>query len=189
MADQLQLEAEELINALKLDYSNLGEFHLVGNAALGTTVKPDIDYQLYPNDLIYQEVAEKIQLDLAQKGLIQTVIRDLKQSNKYLVTGNFNYKGRLWTIDISITEPQEEYIDDAYEFLKNYYDKINDNNRPVIIRLKQFFLKKDMLWNGMSYYIYRTVLDNGGKTARDVFDYLKEKNINISRFKKKGNKG
>ena len=45
----LQTEGEGIVKDLALDelLNRFGEAHLVGNLALSTTVKPDIDYLVY----------------------------------------------------------------------------------------------------------------------------------------------
>jgi hypothetical protein len=180
MPNELQDKTEQIIEKLQLEEKLLsfGEVHLVGNAALKTTVKPDIDYQIYTENRKFLNSAISIKEILEGCDIKDVTIRELKQSNKVLVTGKY----QEWAIDISLTEPQNDYLNDAYAFYKEFYDKFNETNRKIIIKLKKYFLKKKMLWNGMSYYIYRAVIEESAIKPEDIFNYLKENNINISRF-------
>jgi hypothetical protein len=181
-----QEQAEEIIKELDLldSLSMFGEAHLVGNAALGTTVKPDVDYQIYATDE-FDVIAKGVKELLEGRGLDDIQIRDLKTTNKFLVTGKVDRFNTVWSVDISIARKEDNtYIDDAYIFFMHFSPKFTPEKRKIIVKLKQAFYKKNMLWNGMSYYIYRAVLDNNAKTVKDIFDYLSENKINISRFKR-----
>jgi hypothetical protein len=185
MPNGLQEKAEEIISKLSLNekLEPLGEAHLVGNVALRTTVKPDIDFQIYAEEDKFSENAEKVKSIMESSGISEVVSRELKQSNKVLITGIY-YEPQPWTVDVSITVPQDNYLNDAYAFYKVFSDKFNEVNRKTTVSLKKYFLKRKMLWNGMSYYIYRAVLDEDCKNPEDIFGYLKKNNINISRFKR-----
>lgn len=58
----LQKQAGRIIKKYDLlgRLSQFGEVHLVGNVALGVTVKPDIDFQIYTKRDLFTETAEKI---------------------------------------------------------------------------------------------------------------------------------
>ncbi len=169
-----------LINIL----SRFGETHLVGNVALGTTVKPDIDIQIYSDPTSWEKNAAQIINSFAKLGLDDFVQRDLKESGKYLISFATVIDGTRWTIDITQTVPSEDYLKDAYTFLLEYKDRLTTTNTRTIRSLKKYFLNRRMLHNSMSYYIYRAVLDYNIKNTKEMFGYLKDNNINIGRFKR-----
>lgn len=188
--NNLQDQAENLLKKYDIPdrFAKFGQAHLVGNVALKTTVKPDIDVQIYTSAESWQENAETIIKEFKKLGLTDYIKRELKESGKYLVSFAFIEKDLRWTLDITQTQPNEDYLKDAYKFYKEFHQKFNDKNIKTIIRLKKYFLKKNMLHHSMSYYIYRAVTDSSAESIEDIYNYLKENKINIRKFKGKNDK-
>ncbi len=172
----LQEQAEALVKNLKLveTLSIFGETHLVGNVALKTTIKPDIDIQVYANRNEYEDLSHKIKTKLEGLGLTFLNRYELSQSNKYLIKAEIKVEDATWTIDVTLTEPNNDYLRDAYKFYTDFSTKLNEDNRKTIMLLKEYFLKQNKLKYSMAYYIYRAVIDENAKTPQEIIKY-KEK--------------
>ncbi|NIM46533.1 MAG: hypothetical protein GTN40_00005 [Candidatus Aenigmarchaeota archaeon] len=184
---RLQEQAKRIITDYDLlnRLCQFGEAHLVGNVALGVTVKSDIDIQIYKKRTLFTETAEKIKDLLAKIGLKDTIIRDLKESGKTLVSTALLIDDVRWTIDITLVEPSDDFLRDAYAFYVQFGSRFTPGKQAIIIKLKRYFLKRGMLHGSMSYYIYRAVIDKNARNVKDIFDYLKQNKVNLSRFKKR----
>lgn len=88
-----------------------------------------------------------------------------------------------WTIDVTLVEPSSDFLRDAYVFYKQFGLKFTPEKQKIIVKLKRYFLKRGLLHNSMSYYIYRAVIDEDAKSIKDILNYLKQNKINLSRFK------
>lgn len=185
--NSLQVKAEELVQNFKFleIFSQFGEAYLVGNVALKTTVKPDIDFVIYVDRKKWEDVLGNIKNIFENHGLTDFHERLLKESDKYLLSYDYHLDGIKWTIDITLSDKRGDYLCDSYAFYKDFSDKFTPERILVIKKIKEYFWKRDMLRNSMSYYIYRAVIDHDAKNVHDIFDYLKENKINISRFKRK----
>ena len=182
----LQEKGEKLVLKFNLPHGleSIGEVHLVGNIALATTVKPDIDVQLYTNPTSWK-LNSKIIIDyFATFGLNSYITRDLKESHKYLVSFEYWVDEIRWTIDITQTVPSKDYLKDAYRFYLDYQDQFTDQKTKTIRELKKHFLDLDMLHHSMSFYIYQAVLEKEAISPDDVLAFIKSNQINIKRFKK-----
>lgn len=170
----LQKKAELIVNEYEFEeiLNSFGEAHIVGNVALKTTVKPDIDFQIYAKKENFQLLANKIMEKLLELKPNTIESHKLAQSDKYLVTATFIENKIIWTLDISLTEPNKDYLKDAYRFYVDFNSKLNDTNRSIIKKLKLDFLKENRLKNSMAYYIYRAVIDEGATTSNDVLKYI-----------------
>lgn len=185
---KLQDQAEKIIRHFDLEnfLSKFGKTHLVGNIALGTTVKPDIDFQIYSEPNVWAENSKNIIEYFQSFGLNDYITRDLKESGKYLTSiAYLDEDGVRWTIDITQTLPNTDYLKDAYRFYVDYKDKLTPENQKTILKLKQYFFDKEMLHHSMSFYIYTAVLDHHAKTVSDIYDYLKEHKVYLGKFKDK----
>jgi len=181
----LQKSAERITKAFDLPngLNTIGEAHLVGNIAFKTTVKPDIDIQIYSKDSEWQTNAEKIIAYFLNLKLERFIARNLKESNKYLVSFIYEDGEPLWTIDVVQTTPSTVYLKDAYRFFLDYHNKFTDQKRRIIRTLKEYFLSKNMLHHSLSYYIYLAVIDEGAKTVDDIYSYLDRMEVDLKRFK------
>ncbi len=175
----LQRRGEELIKELGLQelLDSYGEAYLVGNLALGTTVKPDIDFQIYPTSPLWTDSAKDIAKEIAQKTNVSFRLYELKKSKKLLLSINLIDNGINWDIHITFTNKNGDYLTDSYKFLVDYQDRLTDDDREVIKRLKQHYLRINALKNSISYYIYRAVLDEGISSLSDFEKYLKDNNL------------
>ena len=143
----LQESAERITKTFDLPQglNTIGEAHLVGNIAFKTTVKPDIDIQIYSKASEWQANGEKIIAYFEKFGLEDYITRNLKESSKYLVSFKYGESESSWTIDVTQTTPSAEYLKDAYQFFLDYQNRFTAQKRRTIKALKEYFLKENML--------------------------------------------
>jgi hypothetical protein len=182
----LQNTGDRLVRELNLSeiLNKYGEAHLVGNLALHTTVKPDIDYLIYCNRADWAEIIPGLKANFEQTNHTDFEERELKESGKYLVTFKHTENGTEWSIDITLSEKGGDYLSDSYQFYLDFKDKFTPGTVDTIIPIKEYFYSKRMLRNSMSYYIYRAVIDEGATKVADIYDYLIKNNIYLGKFKK-----
>jgi len=174
----LQERAECILGDLNLIdlLSEYGETYLVGNVLFKTTVKPDIDIQIYSLPSNWQIISDSIINRFLDMGLSQFVQRELEQCGKHLTSFDYvDEKNTRWTIDITQTEPSESYLKDSYRFYLDYKDKLTEEKVNIIRGLKQHFHNENKLYHSMGYYIYRAVLDKEATTPEDIYSYLGSK--------------
>ena len=171
----LQQQAENIIADLKLveKLSGFGEVHVVGNVAFETTTKPDIDIQIYC-DLHYEEAATLIIQELMSIGLTDIKERRLKKSKKYLILAKYTNEDIAWDIDITLTQPNQNYLKDSYQFYLDYLPKLTDDKRNLIIEFKETFAKNKVSGDNSSYYIYKGVLDENITNEADMAKYFEK---------------
>ncbi len=164
--------------------NDVGEAHLVGNAALGTTVKPDIDYLVYLDRNGWADVVSNLKSKFSELGVNSYEERLLKESDKYLITFHYQEGDTEWSIDITLSDKTGDYLTDSYQFYLDFHEKFTPEVVARIIPLKEHFYQKGMLRNSMSYFIYRAVIDEGATSVNDIYDYLERNKIYLGRFKK-----
>jgi len=171
----LQEQGEQLLERLDLvaKLSQFGEAHVVGNIAFETTTKPDIDIQIYC-DLHYEDAAKTIIETLGNLGFSDFKERRLKKSKKYLILANFTDNDVVWTLDLTLTQPDISYLKDSYKFYTDYYPKINETKRDIIIKLKQAFSNTKLMGDNTAFYIYKGVLDENISTAEEMTQYFEK---------------
>ncbi len=174
----LQEQAEKLIIDLNLVeiLSEFGEAHIVGNVAFGTTVKPDIDIQLYAPGH-YEEVARGVTEKLQEIGLTEICERRLKRSKKYLITGILHHNDVEWALDVTMTQPDKRYIRDSYQFYLDYAPKMTDKKRELILEFKKYFADTKVTGDNSAFYIYTAVLDDNLETAEEIEKYFRSKTL------------
>ncbi len=182
----LQEEGERIVANLRLEETlNLfGEAHLVGNIALSTTVKPDIDFVIYCEPTEWKNIVSDLKTAFLATDHHNYEERELKQSGKYLITFEHQEEDTLWSIDITLTKKGGNYLTDSYRFCLDYKDKFTPKIIKTILPIKKYFYKKNMLRNSMSYYIYRAVIDEGATSVTNVYDYLQKNQIYLGKFTK-----
>jgi len=158
--------------------NEVAETYLVGNVALDVTVKPDIDLQVFSQNQDRLKIATQIKRVLEKVGFNNIVVRELKKSDKFLVTTKFIFNDINWTLDVSVAERKPDYLNNAYKFYQVYGERINNKNRETIIKLKKHFLEEEKLKDSMSYYIYRAVIDDQAKRPEEVIRYKNKEEKN-----------
>lgn len=173
--NQLQEQGEEILKKLQLldKLSPFGEVHLVGNMAFETTIKPDIDLQIYPNDR-FELTADKIKETLEKLGISKVIIRKLRISKKTLILGKFSSQGLIWNVDIALTNKNNDYIYDSYQYYLDSKDKMTPEKRELIIEFKKEFCNNKIVFDNPSFYIYRGVIENNIQTTKEMATYLAE---------------
>lgn len=168
------LEIIEKLNLLKI-LNKYGEAHLVGNVALNTTVKPDIDVQIYVAEKEWDEKTTQIISQFEAMGLTDYITRNLSQSGKKLISFAINKFDKRWTLDITLTQKENSsYLQDAYKFYLDYKDKLTEENTIIIRDIKSKYKEKGLLRNSISFYIYNAVLDENIRTTDEFERYLKK---------------
>ena len=183
----VQKQAEYLIRKFKLkkDLKKFGVTYLVGSTALKTMFKRDIDFQIYTKREPTVKQAEEIRKMLLKKGFRFVFVKKLIGCGKILIQTEYYINGQRWTIDITTTQKGKNPKLDSVLFLKELKSKLNNNKKEVIIKLKRYFFKMGLLHNGMSYYIYRAVIDYGAKSEKEVLKYLRKNKLKMSQFGEK----
>lgn len=169
----LQEEAENILKKLQLveKLGQFGEVHPVGNVAFGTTIKPDIDIQIYcPTH--YEDTSEEIIAVLTDLGLTNIKERRLKRSKKYLILGQYTEGEAVWDIDITLTQPDKRYIRDSYQFYLDYSPKVTPEKLALIMDFKQTFAESKIAGDNPAFYIYLGVLDEGITRLPEMKGYL-----------------
>lgn len=181
----LQNKAEKIADKLNLPQGlrSIGEAYLVGNVALKTTIKPDIDIQIYSLPSNWESNSRKVITYFADLGLIDFISRELKESNKHLLSFSYVENNLRWTIDITQTTKSSDYLSDAYCFYLDYHQRFTPEKIEIIKNLKSYFLNQGMLHKSMSFFIYQAVIDENAITVDDIYKYLDKINIKTKRFK------
>ena len=171
----LQERGEKILARLNLPKSldKYGETHLVGNIAFQTTVKPDIDIQIYALNSLWSKNSKKIIKQFSDMGINKYEERDLKQSGKHLISFSYlDESNTNWSIDITQTEKNNNYLNDAYTFYLDTKNKMSPQKIETIKHLKNYFYRKNKLKNSMSYYIYQVVLNKDVHTIDEMSQFL-----------------
>jgi hypothetical protein len=171
----LQQQAENILTKTDLvkKLSQFGEVHVVGNVAFETTIKPDIDIQVYCN-LHYEDAATLIIQELTVVGMSDIRERRLKKSKKYLIMAKYETEGVVWDFDITLTQPSQNYLKDSYQFFLDFAPKLTPEKLALIMDFKQSFTDNKISGDNSSYYIYRGVLEDHVTTEADMSDYLEK---------------
>lgn len=169
----LRTEATEIISELGLleMLEPFGNAQLVGSVALDLVVKPDIDFHLLIGNSDVVSVAESIKDTLIAKGICSEIrLSDYLERNS-LKIGIDIIRGQSteWSIDIWVTSDSSTT---GFEETMRIREKLNEENRKIILKLKRFFHSKGQLQDGMSSIIYRAVLDEGISSLQEFQDYL-----------------
>lgn len=173
----LQNQALEIIKDLDLlaITNKYGEAYLVGNVALNTTVKPDIDIQIYAPQNSWEKSTDEIIDYFKSLGLTDYTKRELTKSHKYLLSFRINRFEQDWSIDITFTEKGDlPYLQDAYKFYLDYKDRLTEEKCELVRRFKQVYLEENKLRNSIAYYIYIGVLEKGITKIEDMRKYIDE---------------
>jgi len=171
----IQEQAENILAQLQLveKLSQFGEVHPVGNVAFKTTIKPDIDVQIYcPTH--YEDTSCKIIEVLADLGLTNIKERRLKRSKKYLILSQYKEGETVWDFDITLTQPDKRYIRDSYQFFIDYSPKVTPEKLALIMDFKQTFSKSKIAGDNPAYYIYLGVLDENITHLPEMTKYLEK---------------
>lgn len=174
----LQEQAKKIVTDLDLvtKLAPFGETHLVGSVAFGTTTKPDIDIQIYTAEH-YEEVAPKIIEVLQNIGFTEIEGRRLRKSKKFLVLAKFVTNNTDWDVDITLTQPSKDYVRDSYHFYQDYFPKLTDEKRELIIKFKKEFGNLKISGDNPAFYIYNGVLNENVATSQEMLTYLNKKRI------------
>lgn len=174
----LQEQAENLITdtSILTKLAEFGEVHVVGNVAFATTIKPDIDIQIYCA-LHYEEASPAIIEVLTGLGLTNIQERRLKKSKKYLILGKYIDHDVVWDIDVTLTQPNTDYLKDSYKFYQDYAPKITEGKRNLIIAFKERFTNEKISGDNAAYYVYLAVLDNDVKNDLEMKKYLDSRKL------------
>lgn len=174
----LREQAESIISSLDLieKLGQFGEAHVVGSVAFGTTVKPDLDIQIYTEGH-YENVFPAIEELLESLGFTDIHGRRLRKSKKFLVLSKKEVEGTIWDLDVTLTQPNTNHVKDSYRFYLDYLPKMTDEKRELIIKFKQEFRDYKISGDNPAYYIYLGVLDENITTVDAMQEYLdKRKN-------------
>lgn len=180
-----QKTAHEIIKKLDLIriLSEVGKAYLVGSIALGTVWKRDIDFHIHLKKYTAREAVNYVKEKLSKKKILNLKVRSYPHLKGWVM--GFEYKEkRIWEIDLffSRVKPDSAF---HYKWIKPLLTK---EKLKIILKLKNYYLKRKLLRMGMSYQIYEAVLKNKVKTTKEFEDFLKTKNLDLEYFRKKQGK-
>lgn len=182
----LQQEGLELLKNTRLleKLSEVGEVHLVGNMAFETTIKPDIDIQIYPK-ASFEETTTQILTILTALKVKEVVVRKLKISKKTLILGKYSFKENTWNVDIALTNKSYDYKYDSYQYYLDYHQDFTAEKRELIIQFKKELCSDRIIFDNPSYYIYRGVIEENIKTLEEMKQYLEKMKTLMNKGKKR----
>ncbi|MHA1908018.1 MAG: hypothetical protein ACW98Y_12030 [Candidatus Thorarchaeota archaeon] len=176
MRDQKKLkkEAYEMMDKLHLVglLERYGDTRLVGSVVLELIVKLDIDiHVLLPHgDLV--EITGKICMELLNSKEIREVrITDYRRTNNGIKIGIDECPGPSgnWTIDIWITK---DWTTMGIENTERVNAALTDEQRDIVLRIKEHYYEMGLLRDGISSRIYDAVLN--GVTTVEEFESQQE---------------
>jgi len=165
----LKREADKIIKELDLLrlLSTYGEARIVGSIALDLIVKLDIDIHLLVDNPNVLEVANGIFNSLLTYENVPEV-RITKISGHSIKIGVDKYPSNSgdWSIDILVTNNPSATAFASVECLRV---SLTPEQRETILALKRHYYAEGKLRDGMSYRIYKAVIERGVRTI-DEFE-------------------
>lgn len=171
----LQKEACQIIEELSIiEFLNmLGSAHLVGSVALDLIVKPDIDLHLLLDHPNLMETGSRVTTYLLDQPRIREVrITDWrKEGGIKLGVDHYPGESTIWSLDIWITDREET---GGLAAVQEFSQLLTPQNREIILEIKEYYHRQDLLRDGISLQIYTAVLKHG---IRTVGEFKKWKSI------------
>jgi len=146
-----------------------GRAEIVGSVMNKLIVIKDLDIHLLTSfDLkrVANEVYHK--LSLVNHNL-NMEIEELQDSKNAVYISIKNYF--TWQIDIWITNNVKFTGFDMVEELRN---KLDDKKREIIIELKEYYHKENLLFGELSTIIYKAVINHNVENIDDFKEYLRQ---------------
>lgn len=174
--NELQIEAMGIVEELGIleMLSNFGEARIVGSVAHKLIVKKDIDIHILTSHDLLKTTFLVLDFLRNKDKSFEISYEDFRNQKSSMFIGLKNYSGVKydWYVDIWITE-KREYT--GFAQVECFKKILTDQQRKVILQIKEYYNELDMLNDGFSSIIYEAVL-NGDVTDRVQFErYLQEK--------------
>lgn len=181
----LQLEAEEVVEELKLDdlLTTAGKPVRVGSSALGLMAWRDLDITVICSKLNVDDIAKIASNVIAHRGVRE--LRFLNDSGSfradphypdglYLGVGYTSLKGTDWKLDIWFVDEPEKQPD--LKHVKTIPDRLTPELRKSILQIKSIWAKRDEYGKKVkSYDIYKAVLEDQVRTPNQFDEWLRNK--------------
>jgi hypothetical protein len=182
----LQLEAEEVVEELKLDdlLTTAGKPVRVGSSALGLMAWRDIDITVICSKLNVDDVAQIASNVIAHRGVQE--LRFLNDSGRfradlhypdglYLGVRYTSLKGMDWNLDIWFVDEPEKQPD--LKHVKTMPDRLTPELRKSILQIKSIWATHDEYGKKVkSYDIYKAVLDDRVRTPNQFDEWMEKMN-------------
>jgi hypothetical protein len=169
--DALQI-IEEL--SLLTFLNTLGRAHLVGSVALDLIVKPDIDLHLlldHPNLMGTSSTVTAYLLD--QPKIREVRVTDWrKEGGIKLGVDHYPGESAVWSLDIWITDREET---GGLAAMEEFSQLLTPRYKGIILEIKDYYHRQDLLRDGISLQIYTAVLKHGIKTVEEFEAWEQQK--------------
>lgn len=172
----LKTEAEKIIQNLDLlsTLKKYGDARVVGSVELDLIVKLDIDIHILlkkKSDLVTTSL--KIAKELLDIDLISEIrISDFRDEDSFKITiDKFTGTSGNWSIDFWITKSEKTT---AFDKIEEINQKLTPELKSEILNIKEYFLNKGLLRDGLSAVIYDAVLNEKITNIGDLEAYLKD---------------
>ncbi|MCC2500022.1 hypothetical protein [Bacillus paranthracis] len=174
--NELQIEAIGIVEELGIleMLSNFGEVRIVGSVAHKLIVKKDIDIHILTSQDLLKITFLVLDFLRNKDKSFEISYEDFRNQKSSMFIGLKNYPGVKydWYVDIWITDKREYTGFAQVEYFKKI---LTEQQRKIILQIKEYYDELDMLNDGFSSIIYEAVL-NGNVTDRIQFEkYLQEK--------------
>lgn len=185
LQDKLQNEASEFLDTSPLLtlLGRLGSVTRTGSSVTGLMVYPDIDFAVQhktPNIQAALALVPVLFSEMAVASVkIADLTKDVKESAAYYVGLDILYKGKIWHIDVTVSEPGEIKTDPPE--LSDWISHMSKEGRMHVLALKKQLIderryvgsRSQPPYTFRSSHIYEAVLKGGAKTVREIERYFK----------------
>jgi len=175
-SDSIKVEAEALLHKFHIieTLENFGKVKFTGSFELNLMYKKDIDISLINDDLaisdftlLGKELIDRVDSpSVYYRNTRITPVEKRPENALYWGIKTGEWFLDVWAMSNSVYSRAEEYI-------RNIKSKLNQQNRIIILRLKEEFIEKGSYGKGFgSREIYDSVLNYNVTSSNQFKDYL-----------------
>lgn len=160
------MSIEKKLSVLKT-LKKYGRAEIVGSVMNKLIITKDLDIHLLTNfnlKMVANEVYSKLALEIF---CLDIEVEDLQDVKNSVYIGIKDYYD--WNIDIWITNNIEFT---GFYMVEELRKKLNNKKRKIIMELKEYYYKKNLLLGDMSTIIYKSVLNCNVENIDDFKIYL-----------------
>lgn len=174
--EKLQAEAQGIVNELGILelLGSYGEARIVGSVAHKLIVKKDIDIHLLTNQDLLKVTSYVLDYLRNRNNKLDIYYEDFRHQKSSMFIGIKNYFGAKhnWYIDIWMTDKSEYTGFGQVEFFEH---NLTEKQRKIILEIKEYYNRLDMLNDGFSSIIYEAVLNENIINRTQFEQYLRKK--------------
>lgn len=159
---------EKKLSVLKI-LKKYGRAEIVGSVMNRLIIAKDLDIHLLTSfnlKMVANEVYSKLDLENINLHMEIEDLQDIKNSVYICIKDYYD-----WRIDIWITNNIKFAGFDMVEELRS---ELDNKKRQIIMELKEYYYKKNLLFGEMSTIIYKAVLKDNVENIDDFKKYLGE---------------